>query len=124
MKLKSALCLLAALCIAARSYHGIKPTLITSCVMCDSSIQTDWGDGTTRNVIGITGTGYRPNEVVVISWIVNEDDIWSFSCLTDNTGVFTEVWTDIPVGVYLVVAEQEKNKNKSVVVASANVTVF
>jgi hypothetical protein len=102
----------------------VEPSLATSCTVCDSSQLVEWGDGTYRSVIEVAGAGYAPGALVRVEWADAQGPLWSFDCLTYADGSFSEVWTDVPAGVYTLTASQPRNKVKFDVMAITAVTVL
>jgi hypothetical protein len=108
----------------ARKLTLNQPTLESSCVSCDSSIQTPWGDGTTRFVVGMQGAGYDCRSIVRVSWLRADGVAFAFEFEPGLDGSWSCVWTDLPPGGYTVIASQPVSRFKFVEVAAIAVEIF
>jgi len=108
----------------ARKLTLNQPTLESSCISCDSSIQTPWGDGTNRFVIGLNGAGYDAKTFVRLTWQRFDGISFAFDLEPDVDGSWSCVWTDLPVGDYILSASQPISRFKFQELASIAVEIF
>jgi hypothetical protein len=123
-KLLLTIALLACLNGQARKLTLNQPTLESSCISCDSSQVVPWGDGTDRFIIGLQGAGYDSKTFVRLTWQRFDGVSFAFDLEPDADGSWSCVWTDMPVGDYVLSASQPISRFKFADVAAIAVEIF
>jgi hypothetical protein len=108
----------------ARKLTLNQPTLESSCLSCDSTQVVPWGDGTDRFVVGLQGTGYDSRTFVRLTWLRFDGVVFAFDLESDVDGSWSCVWTDLPVGDYILSASQPISRFKFQTLASIAVEIF
>ncbi len=88
-----------------------------------ATLQASCGPCAGEDFIVLTGDGYQAGEIVRVEWGDESGVLWSFDCAAGEDGSFQESWLGVPVGSYLVVASQARNRVKWEAVATVKVEV-